>query len=101
MINTPEQHIVLVIPSPDQFSTWVKQSTRHLGTFPSNYLLDPKKPGSKNRVTNFLTDPEHLSLSLACELQRQILTDAVRKGVHLKPIEIKPLQSFLRVSESL
>ncbi|KPD10892.1 hypothetical protein [Phaeobacter sp. 11ANDIMAR09] len=101
MINAPEQHIVLVIPSPDQFSVWVKESTLQLGTFPSNYLLDPKKPGSKNRVTNFLADPEHLSLSLACELQRQILTDAVRKGVHLKPIQIKPLQSFFRISESV
>lgn len=97
MINTPKQFIVPVIPSPEVFSDWVKQSTVLLGTFPSQYLLDPEKPGSKNRVTNFLADPSHMSLAMSCRLQHEILTDAVRKGVHLKPIEIKPLQSILNL----
>lgn len=100
MINTPNQFVVPVIPTPEVFSTWVKESTALLGTRPSHYLLDPKKPGSKNRVTNFLSDPSHMSLALACRLQHEILTDAVRKGVHLKPIEIRPLHSILNLPTS-
>lgn len=95
MINAPEQHIIPVIPSPDQFSRWVEESMARLGKRPSHYLLECEKPGSKNRVSNFMKCPENMRLVMACELQRQILTDAVRQGENLKPIEIKPLSSIL------
>lgn len=95
MINAPEQYIVPVIPSPDQFSRWVEESLAQLGKRPSHYLLECKKPGLKNRVSNFMKCPENMRLVMACELQRQILTDAVRQGANLKPIAIKPLSSIL------
>ncbi len=40
MINAPEQHIIPVIPSPDQFSRWVEESMARLGKRPSHYLLE-------------------------------------------------------------
>jgi hypothetical protein len=97
MIHTPEQHIVPVMPTPEQFAFWVEQSLRQLRKRPSHFLLDEGKPGSKNRVSNFLNAPENLKLHLASELQRQILTDAVRSGVNLQPIKMKPLMSILNL----
>ncbi|UWQ31309.1 hypothetical protein K3555_11880 [Leisingera sp. M527] len=96
MINAPEQHIVPVIPSPEQFAEWVSGSLERLKKRPSHYLLEEGVPGSKNRVSNFIKNPEFLRLHLACELQRQILTDAVRYGVNLDPIKIQQLSSIIR-----
>ncbi|WP_027237270.1 hypothetical protein [Leisingera caerulea] len=98
MINTPHQHIVPVIPSPEQFARWVEGSLDRLPTRASHYLLVEGKPGSKNRVSNFLKNPNNLRLELAYELQRQILTDAVRYGVNLDPIKIEQLASIIRAS---
>lgn len=95
MIYSPEQHIVPVVPAPEQFAEWVRSSIDQLGTYPSYYLLEDDVPGSKNRVSNFLKNPNCLQLHLASELQRQLLTDAVRRGVNLKPIVIQPLSNLL------
>ena len=95
MINTPQQHIVPVVPTPEQFRDWVARSIETMGSRPSHYLLDDAMPGSKNRVQNFLSNPGVLKLHMAHELQNQILTDAVRRGVYLQPINITTLSTLL------
>jgi hypothetical protein len=95
MIYTPEQHIVPVVPNPEQFAEWVRASLEQLGTRPSHYLIEEGVPGSKNRVSLFLKNPKNLKFHLASELQRQILTDAARKGVNLGPIRIHSLMASI------
>ena len=96
MINAPEQHIVPVIPDPELFAAWASASILQLGKRPSHFLLEKDKPGSKNRASYFLKQPGNMKLWMAQELQRQILTDAVRTGINLQPIEIKPLADLFR-----
>ena len=95
MIHTPHQHVVTVMPKPEQFAAWVKQSIVQLDMRASNFLLDDQRPGSKNRVANFLRNPDALCIGMATRLQCEILTTAVRKGVYLEPMQIVPLHKII------
>lgn len=99
MINTPKQLVVQVMPTPEQFATWVEQSIAALEMTNSKFLLEENRPGSKNRVANFLKKPGSIAIGTASTLQAQILQTAVRQGVYLNPMEIVSLKDAMSTLE--
>ena len=69
------------LPDPASFLEWVKRAMNVLGKKPSHFLLDEGAPGSKNRVSRLLDNPNSIKLTDATRLQNEILGEAKRQRI--------------------
>lgn len=89
----PNQKDSLTLPQTNEFLRWVKRSLADLSMRPSNFLLDPNKPGSINRLSNIYKNPSSLKLGEAQNLELEIRTAAASKDVELLPLNGSPIGS--------
>ncbi len=74
-----------LVPDAEAFVKWVRRALADIKKRPSHFLLDDT-PGSKNRVSYLLNNPDFIRMKLASRLEVEIRQEAARQGITLLPL---------------